>query len=365
MATATRITPTRLIASGTLAQIVLLLLSLGGVAGAWWGGDRMPGFVLRLWALLPIRVPPAPIAALAVVVLTLAAARAAGRRRGRRQVERQRVLAQGAQQGRAALLEEVRIVVHGHLKPYVVEIAYHLAAVRAATDPRQQELLLRELDESVQQLRAQVLRLHGQVAQPIGEHATALPNDLEHTLREVTWNFRSLLPRVTLEVMGARRALPQRAVVALELLLYNALTNAHTHAQARLVQVRLHYELDMVTLAVSDDGRGFEVGQTRAHMQGRGLHDLERIASELGSCVEIFSIVGQGSEITMRLPLPRPTLGWAAPRVAPEHDKEVIDERTDTTAPALGARDGWGGGDAAADAITTAHPGGRRHRDRA
>jgi glucose-6-phosphate-specific signal transduction histidine kinase len=327
MATAAGITHTRLIASGALAQIVLLLLSLGGAAGAWWGSDHVRRLILPLWALLA-RAPTAPIAALAVFALTLAVARAAPRRRRRQRAARHLALAQGAQQGRAALLEEVRIIVHGHLKPYVVEIAYHLAAVRAATDPGQQELLLRELDQSVQQLRAQVLRLHGQVAQPIGEHATALPNDLERTLREVTWNFRSLLPRVTLEVAGAPRALPQRAVVALELLLYNALTNAHTHAQARLVQVRLHYELDIVRLAVSDDGCGFDVAQTRTRARGRGLHDLERTAAALGGHVEIFSIVGQGSEISMRLPLPRPTLGWAAVRVPAEYDKEVIDERT-------------------------------------
>lgn len=303
----------RLIASGILARLALLLVALAGIAGAWWGSDQVRALLIRLTALLMILAPVALIVAVVAFMLLLAVARAALRWRQRRQAEWLAVLAQGAQQGRAALLEEVRVVVHGHLKPYLVEIEHHLAAVRAATDTAQRELRLYDLDESVHQLRQQLLRLHGQVAEPIGAHLSPLQGDLERTLREVTWNFRSLLPRVTLEVAGTPRPIPNRLVAALELLLYNALMNAQSHAEAQRVQVRLHYALEMVTLAVSDDGRGFDVARTRSLARGRGLLDLEHTATRLGGCVEIFSIVGQGSEVTMRLPLPRPALGWAAP----------------------------------------------------
>jgi signal transduction histidine kinase len=364
MAPAARTFRTRLIASGVLARFALLVLGLGGIAAAWQGSDLVRLLVLRAWTLLLWVVPTILITALAVFALTLTAGHAVLRWRRRRQREQQAVLAQGAQQGRAALLEEVRIVVHGHLKPYVVEIERRLTAAREATDAGQRELLLRELDYSVQRLRQQIVGLHGQVAEPIPMHATALPDDLERTLREVTWNFRALLPRVTLEVAGSARPLPRRLVAALELLLYNALTNAHSHAQPQLVQVRLHYDLDTITLAVSDDGHGFDVARTRALARGRGLHDLEQTAAALGGRVEIFSVVGQGTEISMRLPLPRPALGWAASAGYAEQDKEAPGGRTNTPAPAMGAHSGWSDGDANAD-VAAAHPGGGRHANRA
>jgi len=231
-----------------------------------------------------------------------------------------------------------------------------------ATDAAQQVLLLRELDYSVQRLRQQIIGLHGQVAAPIPDYASALPDDLERTLREATWNFRALLPRCTLAVAGAPRPIPRRLVAALELILYNALTNAHTHAQPRLVQVRLSYDLDAVTLSVSDDGCGFDVAQLRARAHGRGFHDLEQTAAALGGRVEIFSILGQGTEITMRLPLPRPALGWAAPAAHATY-REAIDGRTNTTTSTVGARGGRSGGDAAS--AIAAYPGGGRHADRA
>jgi signal transduction histidine kinase len=318
------------------------------------------------WAVLFRLAPIVLITTLAVFALTLVAARAALGWRRRRQAETQATLAQGARQGRAALLEEVRIVVHGHLKPYVVEIEHRLAAMHAATDTLQRELLLRELDYSVQRLRQQVIGLHGQVAEPVLEHASALPSDLERTLREVTWNFRALLPRVTLEVAGAPRPITRRAVAALELMLYNALTNAHTHGEGQFAQVRLCYDLDTVALSVSDNGRGFDVARTRAEARGRGLHDLERTAAELGGRVDIFSVVGQGTEITMWLPLSRPALGWAAPSApTTEHDKEDLNGRTNTTTPTVGARGLWRGGGADVEVAAAAHPGGGRHRDRA
>lgn len=311
MAPATR--AIHLVASGTLARVSLILLALSGVLGAWLGAEHFRTLMVRLWTLLITLAPTALLNGLAVFVLTLAAARAALRWRRQRLAERQAALAQGTEQGRAELLEEVRVVVHGHLKPYVAEVEHRLAALHAASDAVQQRLLLHELDFSVQRLRQQVIGLHGQVAAPIPAHATALPDDLERTLREVTWNFRSLLPRCTLEIAGAPRPIPQRLVAALELMLYNALTNAQSHAQARLVQVRLQYELDVVMLTVSDDGRGFDVARTRAQARGRGLHDLERTAVELEGRLDVFSVVESGTEITMRLPLARPALGWAAP----------------------------------------------------
>src|SRR5215213_2244135 len=333
MAGTTRTLYNRLIASGALARVVLLMVGIGGVVSAWLGSVYVRTLFIQVWSLLLALAPSMLIIGLAVFGLMLTTTRAVLCWRRRRQDDRQAALAQGMRQGRAALLEEVRVVVHGHLKPYIVEVEHRLADVRRATDVAQQELLLRELDYSVQRLRQQIIELHGQVAAPMPPHATACPDDLERTLREVTWNFRSLLPRCTLEVAGLARPISHKAASALELMLYNALTNAHSHAQARMVQVRLRYDLDAVTLTVSDDGCGFDVARMRAGAHGRGLHDLERAAADLAGRLTIFSTTERGTAVTMTLPLPRPQLGWAAGSLV----KENTDGSANASAPAVGA----------------------------
>src|SRR5437764_1387964 len=87
----------------------------------------------------------------------------------------------------------------------------------------------------------QILQLFGQVAKGTNEEASgsALPTNLERTLIEVTKNFRKLVPRCTLEVAGQpRAAIPEYVRVALEMGLYNALSNAYSHGQAQAVHVR-------------------------------------------------------------------------------------------------------------------------------
>src|SRR6185295_7037845 len=132
------------------------------------------------------------------------------------------------------------------------------------------------------------------------------------TLREVTRNYRALIPRCTLEVAGQPSATIAPGVRnALMMVLYNALANAQQHGQAQAVRVRLEYHLEAVVLTVQDDGRGFDVAQAQQN-GGRGIHDMRALANQHGGDIDIASVVGQGTEIVLTVPLTRPQLGWAA-----------------------------------------------------
>ncbi len=86
-----------------------------------------------------------------------------------------------------------------------------------------------------------------------------------------------------------------------------ALTNCGKHAKASLVRLRLRRQRDSVELTVRDDGRGFDPavvpGPTR---EGRlGLYGMQERAVLLGGTLEVVTAPEMGTEIRVRLPLPR------------------------------------------------------------
>ena len=81
-----------------------------------------------------------------------------------------------------------------------------------------------------------------------------------------------------------------------------SLTNVVRHAQARSVVISLRYGRAQLHVVVKDDGRGFDpvvVGKAR----GFGLFGMRERILALGGTLRIKSAVGQGTAVSIRLPL--------------------------------------------------------------
>lgn len=90
------------------------------------------------------------------------------------------------------------------------------------------------------------------------------------------------------------------AVLAIQRIVLEALTNALRHAQAVDVTVSTEVSGRWLKICVMDNGIGFD----EAHVsRGRGLESLRRRARGLGGDVEIRSRPGEGTAVTLRLPL--------------------------------------------------------------
>jgi PAS domain S-box-containing protein len=87
--------------------------------------------------------------------------------------------------------------------------------------------------------------------------------------------------------------------------LQESLTNIAKHADARHVEVTLEKDREHMTLAVSDDGRGFSPDAPRKPASF-GLLGLRERAALLGGEVSIDSAPGRGTIVEMRLPHPDP-----------------------------------------------------------
>jgi PAS domain S-box-containing protein len=84
-----------------------------------------------------------------------------------------------------------------------------------------------------------------------------------------------------------------------------ALTNAARHAEADRVTIKLESTPDRVRLIIADDGRGYNPGDiTRpADQKGWGVINMEERAVRAGGEFRLKTAPGQGTEITVTLPL--------------------------------------------------------------
>jgi signal transduction histidine kinase/ligand-binding sensor domain-containing protein len=83
-----------------------------------------------------------------------------------------------------------------------------------------------------------------------------------------------------------------------------ALRNAFRHAQARRVEVELHYEDEQFRLRVRDDGKGIDSAVLAGQgIEGHfGLRGMPERAQLIGGDLAVWSQVGAGTEVQLRLP---------------------------------------------------------------
>ncbi|MHB9091364.1 MAG: ATP-binding protein, partial [Chloroflexota bacterium] len=132
-----------------------------------------------------------------------------------------------------------------------------------------------------------------------------LEQDLLCTLREYLRKFRQNSDiAAELEVAHEESInLTPAAEVQLIRIIQEALTNVRKHARANHARVRLRGDGEMAEVTISDDGRGFDVQQSAAKEGHFGLQTMRERAESVGGTLTISSAPGQGSTITVRLPL--------------------------------------------------------------
>jgi signal transduction histidine kinase len=84
-----------------------------------------------------------------------------------------------------------------------------------------------------------------------------------------------------------------------------ALANIARHARAENVTLTLVRSDTAVTLVINDDGRGFDP-QDESRQVGHGLANMQARAEGLSGTFRLRSAPGQGTTVTLRLPLDEP-----------------------------------------------------------
>jgi signal transduction histidine kinase/ligand-binding sensor domain-containing protein len=82
-----------------------------------------------------------------------------------------------------------------------------------------------------------------------------------------------------------------------------SLTNVKRHAEAKAASLDLRYEPAQLTLTVKDDGLGFSSNDADAAPGHFGLQGMRERAAQIGATLTVISAPGQGTRITLNLPL--------------------------------------------------------------
>lgn len=161
---------------------------------------------------------------------------------------------------------------------------------------------LADARDAIWNMRSQVLES--------GNLATAL-GDILKTLTDDTGTKGELCVR------GNIRRLAPLAENNLLRIGQEAITNASKYAAAKNILVTLDFEERRLRLNISDDGKGFDATSPPASDSGFGLKGMQERAAEIHAEFSVSSEPGEGTIVTLTLPLPdsRP-VGAAEDRAA-------------------------------------------------
>ena len=119
------------------------------------------------------------------------------------------------------------------------------------------------------------------------------------------WHVRDLTRRygvnVELIARGDFDVLPDRYRTCVYRAIQEALTNCIRHAEARTIKVNVVGYDDRLDVSVTDDGIGLDAARRR---DGLGLRGIEERVRNLQGTMRIRGAIGEGTTLTIRLPLP-------------------------------------------------------------
>jgi len=153
------------------------------------------------------------------------------------------------------------------------------------------ERSMRELREFMSELRREP------------EASNELPVALEAIGKE--FQRRAEIP-TTVVVTGDASRLPSAVRHAVLAIVRQALTNVRAHARATAVGIRAEITDEAATTSVTDNGIGFDLAAFRADVPGShhlGLTSMEERAALVGGRLEIRTAPGQGTTVTVRIPM--------------------------------------------------------------
>jgi len=184
-------------------------------------------------------------------------------------------------------------------------LRFHTATSRLQAEHPAREMFeeaLKQSDEVMAEGRDLLIDLHATTSKP-NDLPTALANYGEQMRKGRSGDFK-------VAVNGAIRPLNPIIFEELSRIGKAAIGNAFQHSMARSIEVELNYEPNELRMRVRDDGSGIEAnilkeGQREGHL---GLPSMRERARNIGAELDLWSRVGLGTEVELRIPA---TLAYA------------------------------------------------------
>ena len=186
---------------------------------------------------------------------------------------------------------------HDSAKQQALAASFQLGTVLTLydSDPQQAKKHLQEADTLVDAVRNELTNLVHEL-RPLELEE----KDFSEILRDyvMEWSQRSGIES-TININGKDQA-SLEAREAMFRIAQEALANILRHSSASTVELSIEFSDDTITMTIKDDGCGFDV---QAQHAGLGLSSMQQRAQALGGSLVIDSSPGQGTQITVTLPM--------------------------------------------------------------
>jgi signal transduction histidine kinase len=205
---------------------------------------------------------------------------------------------------RLAVLEErerIGMDLHDGIIQSVYAVGLTLEYIRIQIEEDREQAIQRleqaieGLDAVIGDLRSYILDLQPSRIQVDDLHAA-----LERLIREFKSN--TLIDAELITESEALEQLERDTASELFLIAQEALANTAKHAFATKVWLSVRQIDEDVSLQVIDNGRGFDTGKEPGRL-GHGLSNMSERTRQIGGSFEIVSNPGDGTTVTVRMPL--------------------------------------------------------------
>lgn len=126
------------------------------------------------------------------------------------------------------------------------------------------------------------------------------PASLVEALQAQVRRFEPSGVKAVLELHGEPVLLDRQTDAELQRIAQECVTNVLKHAHAQSAHIHLDWSAERVTLAITDDGRGFD---PLAYHDGFGLIGMHERARRVGATLQVEAAPGRGTRVESSLPL--------------------------------------------------------------
>jgi signal transduction histidine kinase len=200
------------------------------------------------------------------------------------------------------LEEEIKRIAYAvHDEAGQLLVAVHLALAELARElPKPQQKQIERIEELLKEVEKHLRRYSHELRPTILDDLGWVP--------AIRFLAEGISKRASLPI-HIETTLSERFSGTAETTLYRivqeALTNIVKHAKANHVWIRAWKEKQMLCCSIRDDGAGFDshLVQSRGGRKGLGLVAMQERLNAIGGTLQIDSSPGQGTEISISLPL--------------------------------------------------------------
>lgn len=193
--------------------------------------------------------------------------------------------------------KHIALELHDELGQQLTAIRFSLAMLRMNFSS------IDGLESAIEDINAQINQAIGTTQQVATDlRPAALNLGLIPALEWLTRTFHERTGiAASLRVMSTNIELDDEHSTTIFRIVQESLTNVMRHARADNVKIRLSKGKSDLRLVIQDDGHGFDVEATQEH--SFGLLGIRERAQALGGEVTISSAAGQGTSISLKIPV--------------------------------------------------------------